>query len=1053
MRIIHLTDIHLSTGNLKDFEQFYLKALIEDLSIFNSNKKIDLILITGDLADKGGKSFISDKKDPFEEFTALFIDPILDSLGLDYNNLFICPGNHDINESKIDEYIEKGIQSNHNTITKINDYIDEYKNTSHLGIDRISDFKSYEKKLAGLQTGIINEISNFDSNYALKVKGTNVGIACLNSAWRSSTKLPPNALTFGTRQILNSNDFFKRNKTQFNIALLHHPFEFFASIERTEIENLLLSLDFNILLTGHIHSSNNVYFNGPRGKLFLNVAKSAFGNPRETTSQFKPGYTIIDVEFLPIEYKITSHFRQYVHNRIRFDKDVESADDGVYISFIKLDNNSSRVFELVKLTNDTYRAKLDNINTSLLIYGTDSVAPRNLDDIFVLPILTDSPPTFGIINKDNEHFSIEDVIYFNQSIILIGDKESGKTTLLNKFFLEISHNFSKFNLIPIKLNYSELIKKEIKPLIKDFLNEPNSDVVESYLKDKIILLLIDEYVETEQYYHARLKLKRFLAEYPSNNIFLTTSIQLNDLIISEDSLFGEKEENLKHTEFKPIFIGAVGGKQFKELSIKWFNKKDTDWMQNNLEKLIKVFEILKTPRTFFSVSLFLWIIEKQESFRPVNKSSLLHRFLLYILKGLRIEDTEAGKYTFEKKVEILRELALEMYYNGEKFEEYSLTRDQILSTIKKNFALNQLKLNEIEKYDEFLDKGLLKKVHSSERFAFRYEAFFQYFLSLNIDKSKEFKALVFKDENFLGFIDELDYYTGSSRDDKITLQFSIDKLHESFEEVDKIMKGNLDDYFPKTSFLVKKDNKTSIIEEAKKNKLTDKQIEENLGEKLEMLPVQESIRVKESENYKNNFPKVLELACRILKNSENIQDPEIVNSDLDLIVNKAAKYGIFIQSIIVSNIDKHKNDLPITPEALIAIAPIVNEELLLKWLGTDFLEVPLEKKLESLLTAKKGEFSEYELFLTVFVYCDLKLSNYTEYLASAIKKIDNLYINELFLIKVIYYYNMRSNSSSLLPKFESMLNDLIVKIRNISKSKAEKLVDKLKVRKFGSDHV
>lgn len=1055
MRIIHLSDIHLSKDNLKDFQQFYLKALIDDLKSLHEAEKIDLIIITGDLNDKGGQSFIKDKQDPYEEFNSIFIDPIIGALGLSYNNVYICPGNHDVDESKIDEIIEGGLLSTNNTIEKINGFLDNYKHNHHSGLDRIVSFKEYEKKLNQLRDNVIHEETNFESNYVLSIENLNVGISCINSAWRCSTKLSKDSLTIGTRQLLNANDFNSTNQTELNILLLHHPLEYISTIERYEIENLLQSLNFNILLSGHTHAGQAYGFHGPKGRIFVNVAKSAFSNPREKIDTFKPGYSVIDIFKSENKFQISMNFRKYIHQRVKFDKDVDIAEDGAFSCFIPTNNNTDEIYNLVKLSTNTYKSKLDTINTSLLIYGTDSIAPRDINELFVLPNITDSAGKYGGLKqgnaKDEKLYHLDEIILLDRNILIIGDKESGKSTLLNKIFIETASFFSRYGRIPVKINYSDLIKKEIKPLIKDFLNEPDSNEIEKFINNGIILLIIDEYDSDHRYIYANNKLKTFIREFPNNKIILSTSIQLEDLITEEESIFGQKESDLKHTEFKPLFLGSVGVKQFKDLSSKWFKRKDTEWLQINLEKLIKVFEILKTPRTFFSISLFLWIIEKQESFRPINKANLVNRFLLLILKGLRAEESEAGKYTFEKKIELLMEVALEMYNNGEPLDEYCLPKENIIACIKKNFTLNQLKLDESDKYQEFFDKGIFKKVNGSGNIAFRYEAFFQYFLSKNIEKSSDFKKLVYSDEHFLSFVDELDYHTGSSRDDVKTLNFVFEKLNDSFEKIDEIMTGNLDQYFPKTAFYVTKKESDSLLSEAKQAKMNDSEIESSLGEQLEMLPVQDSIKVKESLDSKKNFHKVLELAARILKNSENIQNPELINKYLDVVIDRSAKFGIFVQAIILNNIEKHKNEIPFPAEALIVLAPIINQDMLLKWLGTDFLELPIENKVKNYLKSKKGDFSEYELFLTLFVYFDLKLGEYLQYVEKAAEKIENLYIAELFYIKVVHHYAMRSNKSSLLPKLESIMVVLLTKLRNTSKKTAEKQIESLRKDKEEND--
>ena len=56
MRIIHFSDIHLSSTNYEFFINEYLDALITDLTSHRKNGEFDLVVITGDLVNCGGHS-------------------------------------------------------------------------------------------------------------------------------------------------------------------------------------------------------------------------------------------------------------------------------------------------------------------------------------------------------------------------------------------------------------------------------------------------------------------------------------------------------------------------------------------------------------------------------------------------------------------------------------------------------------------------------------------------------------------------------------------------------------------------------------------------------------------------------------------------------------------------------------------------------------------------------------------------------------------------------------------------------------------------------------
>jgi hypothetical protein len=977
------------------------------------------------------------EENAFEIFRKSVIDQITSRLNINSDDFFIIPGNHDVDQTKLDPITEAGMITHLSEISHINSYIEKHKAKDHEGIERISDYKKFENEYYKNSKNE-NYITNFESCHILEIEKNKIGIACLNSAWRCSSELPKENLIIGTKQILDAHDFFNLKKCDFSIALIHHPIDFISLIERQEMVSYFQSLNFDIILFGHTHSGETIYRQGNNGNIFFSISKSSFNNPREKTSEFKPGYTIIDIDLEKSE--VTCHFRTYVHNRIEFDKDIELASDGILKQTIKARANRDDFHKLFQLTDKTCKAKLDNINTSLVTYGTNSIAPRDLNSIFVLPKLTDSP-SFRI-DSDSKKYTLNEIVNDEDNILIVGDKETGKTTLLNKIFIEVSNNFSTYERIPINIDFTSLIKKEMKSIIKDFMNEPSSDEVNNLLLDGKVIVLIDNILDNDNNAHAKSHLRKFQIQYPKVKIIATTSSSIDILLTSDNSLFSKPSETIECKKFKAIYIGSVGVNEFKDLSIKWFKNKDAEWLQLNIQKLIQVFEILRIPRTFFSVSLFLWIIEKQENYKPINRANLVQKFLMFILEGLKLEDAKAGSYNFDKKIELLTEIAYKMYDEGDKLNNYSLTESQAIECIQKNFTLNQLKFSVSDKLAEFIEKGVLK-IDQSNFIRFRYESFFQYFLSLNIDKNPVFKAIVFSQNDFLCFVEELDFYTGRQRDDSETLKLVIERLKFSFEEIDKIIDDNIDKYFPNESFILKHINPDNFISDTRKIKLTNEEIEQSLGNQMETLPVDDSIKIKDTLPISINFHKVLELAARVLKNSENIQNPNLVNEGLDLVVSKSAKYGIWIQSVFAHQFKTNADDYFFLPkELLIAVAPLINQLLLLNWIGTDFLEIPIENKIKKYLSQNKGEFSEYELYLVTFLFSDMKFQGHVGYSDNLIDKVDNKFICELAFFKIFLYYMMRPENSSLLPEYEKQMVKLLVKARGMKKSDAKAFVEK-----------
>lgn len=315
MRIVHLSDIHLSSSNYQEFKNSFENALINDLMAFNESKKIDVIVITGDLVDRGGHSLYdiveyNDKEkypSPYDIFEEVFITPIINALKFSKDNFLFIPGNHDVDESTIllkDEFeLNKNIDN-----LSVNNYLKENVNLKHS--NRIKEFKEFEFKFHAENNSYIftnNQstfIYNFDHN-------NSIGFLLINDSWRcSSIKLQnaKNKLFVGMQQFYDGMKSLQRSNTNINVLLIHHPTDNF--FEKEEIEGFLTKNEIELMLFGHNHSEKPDIFYSAYGNCHNFRGKASLSNPEETDINYIPGYQIIDIDF--IAYKIIEiHYRMY----------------------------------------------------------------------------------------------------------------------------------------------------------------------------------------------------------------------------------------------------------------------------------------------------------------------------------------------------------------------------------------------------------------------------------------------------------------------------------------------------------------------------------------------------------------------------------------------------------------------------------------------------------------------------------------------------------------------------------------------------------------------
>ncbi|TMM52168.1 hypothetical protein FEE95_20995 [Maribacter algarum] len=331
MRIVHLSDIHLSENNFDEFHDNYRDALIDDLIEFNSPDKIDLIVITGDLVDRGGHSLMQMSEftgfsSPYEVFEEVFIKPISAKLGLSNKNFLFVPGNHDIDENDILWVDEKSLKQNVNKDT-IKDHLESNQFNFNSANSRIKPFKKFEEKFH--KDTVNYDCTNNESIYIYhNDSDKKVGFILINDSWRCSTcRLEEKNLNnhyFGAKQF-----YWAIQKLQvlddnldLTVCLFHHSIDDFT--EQEEVKKFLINKDVDMFLFGHHHSVKSEKIFNPVGSCYGFRGRAALNKPDEIESKFQPGYQIIDIDLLSNRIR-QIHHRKYNIEAPQFVPDTISA--------------------------------------------------------------------------------------------------------------------------------------------------------------------------------------------------------------------------------------------------------------------------------------------------------------------------------------------------------------------------------------------------------------------------------------------------------------------------------------------------------------------------------------------------------------------------------------------------------------------------------------------------------------------------------------------------------------------------------------------------------
>lgn len=1027
IQIIHISDFHLDSENISRKKKELVDALITDLRSQIRDFSRCIVAISGDLIDKGGISFSSTKQ-AFITFQRVFVERLTSELPINKEQFFFVPGNHDVNRKKVDSIIEDGTVKKVSTVDGIKDFILSNRNQNKY-LERIEDFKSFERDFYS-DINIKKQLSNFDSCF---ITNDGIGIACLNSSWRSSKEIEDGTMVIGESQIESAIDFLQ--DTDIRIAIVHHPLIDLMKEDCDKVKPILYRY-FDILLIGHKHLPDMEFTRNFHGTLLCcqcNASVADFSDEK-----YQNGYAIIDFQKGGTT-KI--HYRKYLPDDGLFVAytDVGTNDGCISIDYpnstqIKRSNIIDKAFETI--TN----VRFDDANEHLFTYGLDPKIPCKINDLFVEPIISNIPETHSD-SDEITYYHITDLVNSKDNFLIYGLKESGKTTLLNKLIIEFTENYKSTDYIPIIIDFNKLGSKRIEQLIRSFL-AISSEECRSLMSNNKFVLLIDDISFAE---NDKLNMIiDFIKENPSSRI-IATQEQILDNILPTDFLDFNAEFN-----FSVAYIQNFKSQQIKSLIKKWFPNKTDDYKQR-IDSIIKNFEALSLPRTPLAVTLFLWIIDKQEK-TPINNSLLVQQVVENLLEKTHFENIYQNKFNFQNKIRLLAFIAKKMEDDGDGQFSYRMTYSDLLDFIT-SYLKGKISLSPRIIVEDFVKRGIL--AFNNEDFVkFKFDFLFRYFLSLYFNYDSSFKEKVFNLKECLNYSDEIIYYSGLHTDDTMLLNLSQELLINVFSDLNNDLISNWKEL---DTFLNTSRSLTSSLKMGKiQKKPSEKELETIYDEELSHIPIKRSIE-KRNTSYDQPFDKTLKFASFLFKNLEDIDNQEDRLSALQCIITSSISLMLLYRDSIVYQFVKNNTTPKGFPKNInfgvfIRLLPLLHQVLMSDWIGTEKTKLIIKEKIDQ--HQQSLTLSEYEKFIDIFIYADIKGSGYFDLVKNFLRKNKYKYIKDLGAIKLILYYYMRSKSKESDVQYLNLISDLkkqlnqienkggfiqeLAKNRNKNKRKSEK---------------
>lgn len=1040
LRIVHLSDFHLNYEHQNEFREFTMKALLRDLIEFDREKKIDLVMFTGDLIDKGGLSFNKDIDLAFYNFNDDVIEPILYNLNLSKDRFLFIPGNHDIDRNTVNKIYEAGLRQTLQSTESVNDFVQNIYND---GVERLKSFKGFEKQyFEGSNKDY--KFSNFSSTYKLTINKLNVGVACVNSAWRCfDSNEDKEKILISERQLMLARQEIE--ECDLKIALVHHPLDWLAPFDSIRVEEMITK-DFDMMLCGHVHSGKTSSKTTMLGSLFVSVAPSNWShNLRSTDRDNSNGYTIIDYT----DSQIITHNRRYNHPKESFDPNTDLGDKDGKNYYLVPNNGEIEKREIERsICQNIKNVHFLSRNEHLLSYKTDTLAPKSVEDIFVLPRLINKTQ-YDAEKKDSEQiYDLEKLCELKNHSLLIGDKESGKTILLDRLLIELTNNLDKYNQIPVYIDLDEVRTSRIETDISRFLHIAIHDV-ERFLNDHHVTLLIDNLTPTYNRSYKIKEIEHLTSKYEKLRIVATcSSLMSGELPI-------ELLEFDVIATFETIRIEAFRTRQIKLLTQKWFSKNDQYKNLDNIEEIIKLFTKLNIPRTPMAVSMLLWIIEYQENYKPVNNATMLENFIERLFRKHATKEIYSEEFDFTNKQRLLADIALQMYQGN--LENYKIPSKTLYSFIFDYLKARKFLFRVEDVLQEFLQSGVLTEEDGeSELFVrFRFGCFFKYFLMKNMDYKPEFKEFVLHEDNYLKFEDEIEYFTGLKRDQADILKILVDRMINKFEPLLQYYGSKLGGFdlafATDKSVLTLLDGKF-IDELTDAEKPTEDDIDSFNDNALENIDEERGITKKEEHELSKlqELERSWTLTAKVLKNTEETDDGALKSRSYNDLLNCSSAFATMYKLILKNYFEKKDVKFAQSDDELdmlYKVLPLSHQIATFGLVGTAKLSVVMKEDIINKLNLNPDQFTDFEKFLSVFIYSDLKGPEYLGFISKLIKNVKQAYIHDMILFKLVTYYFFRAKNEALDLQFLNLIGDLMVKVKGDPKTVKSKIFEDYKLRR------
>lgn len=256
---LHVSDFHIQLGDPYD-RDVVLGSLVASVRRFRADgRRPDVVFATGDIAHSG--------KPGEYEIATVFFDALLYAAGLSRRDLFVIAGNHDV-DRKLGVALARSLASRE----EADSYFAPGFPRPHLTQKQAAFSEWYRGYFEGIRECSDSSCGPVES---FEAGGVRVGVLPINSALFCQGDDDHAKLCVGRRALASALADLSSCDVDLRVALIHHPLEWLADIERSNVRARLAG-GVDVVLRGHLHEADVEQVVSPHGGLVHLAAGAAY---------------------------------------------------------------------------------------------------------------------------------------------------------------------------------------------------------------------------------------------------------------------------------------------------------------------------------------------------------------------------------------------------------------------------------------------------------------------------------------------------------------------------------------------------------------------------------------------------------------------------------------------------------------------------------------------------------------------------------------------------------------------------------------------------------